>query len=331
MKNYLSISNRRQFIKKGTLAATGASLAPLLISSCSPKKSDTMKEAVKEVMDDPGLWFKISLAQWSFHKAIFDGKMDTFTFIDKAKELGFEGVEYVNQFFKDKAEDFSFLDQLNARNKEHGLIQNLIMIDREGGLGTVDDAERTKAIENHYKWVHAAKYLGCGSIRVNAYGEGSAEDVSAAAIDGLGRLSEYAAKEGLNVIVENHGSYSSNGQWMANVLEQVGMDNCGSLPDFGNFCIKREEGNWRNCLEEYDRYKGTAELMPYAKAVSAKTNVFDADGNETETDYMRMMKIVKDAGFTGFVNVEYEGDGLTEEEGVIATMALLKKVGKALM
>jgi len=328
MQKFRSDRNRRTFIKKGTALSLGAT-APFLFS-CKSSKEKEVKEAVAAVMNEPSLWFKISLAQWSFHKAMFDGTMDTLSFIDKAKELGFEGVEYVNQFFKDKAEDFGFLDQLNARNKEHGLIQNLIMIDREGGLGSVDDTERTTAIENHYKWVNAAKYLGCDSIRVNAYGEGSAEDVSAAAIDGLGRLSEYAAKDGINVIVENHGGYSSNGEWMANVLKQVGMDNCGSLPDFGNFCIKREEGNWRNCIESYDRYKGTAELMPYAKAVSAKTNYFDADGNETATDYMRMMKIVKDAGFTGFVNVEYEGDDLTEEEGVVKTLELLRKVGKAL-
>jgi len=253
---------------------------------------------------------------------------DTFDFISKARELGLPAVEYVNQFFKDKAEDMSFLDQLNKRAADEGIFQNLIMIDREGDLGNADDKERTQAIENHYKWVHAAKYLGCGSIRVNSRGIGKAEDVSAAAVDGLGRLSEYAAKENINVIVENHGGYSSDGKWMANVLKEVGMENCGSLPDFGNFCITR--ANDGSCEDEYDRYQGMIDLMPYAKAVSAKSNDFDSDGNEIHTDFMRMMKIVKDAGFTGYVNIEYEGKKLSEEEGVIKTIELLKKVGAAL-
>ena len=327
MKNSLSYP-RRNFIKSGTAVVAGGMFTPLLLNSCKAENKTTSEGAEKVIeAASKDLFFKLSLAQWSFHKALFAGKMDNLTFIDKAKELGFDGVEYVNQFFRDKAEDMSFLDQLNAKAKEHSLIQNLIMIDREGGLGLVDDAKRTEAINNHHKWVHAAKYLGCGSIRVNAYGEGTAEEVSAAAIDGLGRLSEYAAKEGINVIVENHGGYSSDDAWMANVLKQVGMDNCGSLPDFGNFCIKRGSDG---CEEEYDRYQGMMDLMPYAKAVSAKSHDFDADGNEIHTDYVRVMKIVKEAGFRDFVNVEYEGRELSEEEGVIKTVALLKKVGAEL-
>ncbi len=321
-------SLRRNFLKKSSVIVAGATVVPFFLNACKAE-SKTVIAATKEAVElaSKDLFFKLSLAQWSFHKTLFAKKMDNLSFIDKAKELGFDGVEYVNQFFKDKAEDMAFLDQLNAKAKEHNLIQNLIMIDREGGLGLVDDTKRTEAINNHHKWVHAAKYLGCGSIRVNAYGEGTAEEVSAAAIDGLGRLSEYAAKESINVIVENHGGYSSNGAWMANVLKQVDMDNCGSLPDFGNFCIKRGKDG---CEEEYDRYQGMIDLMPYAKAVSAKSHDFDADGNEINTDYVKVMKIVKDSGFSDFVNVEYEGRDLSEEEGVIKTVELLKKVGAEL-
>lgn len=326
----MDYSKRRKFLKTGATITAASVVTPFFLQSCKEaskeKKADAAATAT-EMASTKDLFFKLSLAQWSFHKALFGGKMDNLSFIDKAKELGFDGVEYVNQFFKDKAEDMAFLDQLNAKAKEHNLVQNLIMIDGEGGLGLTDDAKRTEAIQNHHKWVHAAKYLGCGSIRVNAYGEGTAEEVSAAAIDGLGRLSEYAVKEGINVIVENHGGYSSNGEWMANVLKQVGMENCGSLPDFGNFCIKRGKDG---CEEEYDRYQGMKDLMPYAKAVSAKSHDFDAEGNEIHTDYMKVMKIVKDAGFRDFVNVEYEGRELSEEEGVIKTVALLKKVGAEL-
>lgn len=204
------------------------------------------------------------------------------------------------------------------------------MIDGEGEIGNQNEAERIKAVENHYRWVDAAKYLGCATIRVNAAGKGTAEEVAKAAADGLSRLGEYGEKVGINIIVENHGGYSSNGAWLSGVMKQVNKPNVGTLPDFGNFCIKRDPSNWRNCLESYDRYQGTAELMPYAKGVSAKSHDFDADGNEKETDYMKIMKIVKDSGFKGIVGIEYEGESLSEEEGIRKTKALLEKVRAAL-
>lgn len=276
-------------------------------------------------------FFEISLAQWSFHKALFAKKLDHLDFAVKAKtEFGISVVEYVNQFFKDKAENTPYLNEMLKRCKDHGVINHLIMIDGEGELGHLDDVARKKAVENHYKWVDAAKYLGCRTIRVNAAGEGSAEDVAKAAIDGLSRLGEYGRKVGINVIVENHGGYSSNGQWLSGVMKAINQPNVGTLPDFGNFCLKHPPGDWFKCLEEYDRYKGTAEMMPFAKGVSAKTYSFKEDGNETDTDYYKMMKIVKDAGFRGYVGIEYEGDKYSEEEGVRRTKTLLEEVGRAL-
>ena len=275
-------------------------------------------------MKDP--FFKISLAQWSLHRTLRGGGMDNLDFAAKTKnDFGIEAVEYVNQFFKDKAEDTAYLDQMTQRATDVGVQQLIIMIDGEGGLGDPDDGARMKAVENHYKWVEAAKYLGCHSIRVNAYGVGSAEDVGLAAVDGLGRLATFAQNRGINVIVENHGGYSSNGSWLAGVMKQVGMDNCGTLPDFGNFCIERGEDG---CANEYDRYQGVEEMMPFAKAVSAKSHDFDANGNEINTDYARMLKIVKDHGYSGYVGIEYEGSGLSEDEGIMATKKLLEKVGR---
>ncbi|MEM0994108.1 MAG: TIM barrel protein, partial [Bacteroidota bacterium] len=229
--------------------------------------------------------------------------------------------------FKDKAEDMNYLKQMKTRAADNGVTSLLIMIDREGGLGDTDEKQRTKAVENHYKWVDAAKFLGCHSIRVNAYGEGTAEEVAQAAVDGLGRVSEYAKNADINVIVENHGGYSSNGKWLSGVMTEINMENCGTLPDFGNFCIKRGKDM---CEEEYDRYVGVEELMTHAKAVSAKTHNFDAEGNETDTDYMKMMKIVKDAGYKGYVGIEYEGSGMSADEGIMTTRDLLIKVGKQL-
>ena len=283
-------------------------------------------------------FFKISLAQWSFHKALGrnaegTSTMDNLDFAAKAAELGCTGVEYVNQFFKDKAEDEAYLGKMKQAAAEAGGQRVLIMVDGEGGLGNPDEAKRKEAVENHHKWVKAAKFLGCHSIRVNAYGEGTAEEVAAAAVDGLTQLATFAKEHGINVIVENHGGYSSNGEWMADVIDKVGLDNCGMLPDFGNFCEEySKEENWqdRKCLKEYDRYKGVELFMKTAKAVSAKSHDFDEDGNETKTDYKKMLQIVKDAGYTGYIGIEYEGSELSEEEGIKATKALLEKVGKEL-
>lgn len=273
--------------------------------------------------------FTISLAEWSLHKALFSKKMDNLDFPGVARNTyGIGVVEYVNQFFKDKAEDTAYLNQLLQRCKDNNVTNHLIMIDGEGGLAELEDKKRQTSIENHYKWVHAAKYLGCKTIRVNAYGVGSRSDVQQAAIDGLSRLGEYAGKENINVIVENHGGYSSDGEWLSAVMKKVGRKNVGTLPDFGNFCIERKEDHC--CVKEYDRYKGTQELMPFAKGVSAKTYNFDEQGNCTETDYYKMMRIVKNAGFSGYIGIEYEGDKLGEEEGIKKTKALLERVSKSI-
>jgi sugar phosphate isomerase/epimerase len=263
---------------------------------------------------------KISLAEWSFNKALFAGEMDHLDFAKVAKrEFGLDGVDYVNQFFKDKGSDADYLAEMNTRAIDEGVESLLIMVDGEGNLGDADPNKRTRAIQNHYKWVSAAKLLGCHSIRVNAAtgDQGSFEEQMKRAADGLGRLSEYAADVKLNVIVENHGGLSSNGKWLSGVMAMVNLPNCATLPDFGNFRIQGDE--W------YDRYQGVEELMPYAKAVSAKSHKFDAEGNETETDYLRMMKIVLAAGYRGYVGIEFEGGG-GAVSGVQKTVDLLRRV-----
>jgi sugar phosphate isomerase/epimerase len=303
-------SNRRQFLQQMSGLAAGAVLGQNVFAAETVKKS----------------FFEISLAQWSLHKALFAKQLDNLDFPEKAKnDFGISVVEYVNVFFKDKAKDTSYLNELLKRCRDNDVKNHLIMCDGEGNLGAAKDADRLIAVENHYKWVDAAKHLGCATIRVNAAGEGSRSAVAKAAVDGLGRLSEYADKVGINVIVENHGSYSSDGSWLAGVMKEVNKKNVGTLPDFGNFCIKRDASNWMTCLESYDRYVGTKELMPFAKGVSAKTYDFDEQGNCIETDYNRIMNIVKDSGFKGYIGIEYEGDKISEEEGIRKTKALLEK------
>jgi sugar phosphate isomerase/epimerase len=258
--------------------------------------------------------FRISLAQWSLHRALFDGTINNLDFPREAKRTyGINAVEYVNQFFKDKAKDLDYLGQLSQRAADEGVENLLIMCDRLGKIGDPDNAARTTAIENHFPWVEAAKRLGCHSIRVNASSAGSFEEQQKLAADGLSRLGEYAGQLELNVIVENHGGLSSNGEWLAGVMKLVDRANVGTLPDFGNF-------------QDYDRYQGVEELLPFAKGVSAKSHAFDAEGNETKTDYRRMLKLVIAAGYRGYVGIEYEGKELPEPEGIKATKQLLETV-----
>lgn len=268
--------------------------------------------------------FRISLAQWSLHKLLFAGEIDHLDFAGEARSMGFDAIEYVNAFFKDKAEDKDYLREMNARATDNGMTQLLIMCDGEGALGDADEKARTQSIENHKKWVHAARTLGCHSIRVNAQSSGSYIEQQDRAADGLRRLTEFAQPFGINVIVENHGGLSSNGEWLSAVMKQVDHPMCGTLPDFGNFCM-----DWSRSSEPeawYDRYKGTGELMPFAKAVSAKSHEFDADGNETGTDYRRMMKVVLNSGYHGWVGVEYEGSKHSPREGSKLTKKLLETI-----
>ena len=260
---------------------------------------------------------QLSLAEWSLNRPLHAGEMTNLDFPAHAAKLGFKAIEYVNQFFKDDALNAAYLAELNTRCRDLGLYQHLIMVDGEGALGSPDKAERTKAVHSHAKWLNAAATLGCATIRVNASSAGSYDEQMKLAADGLHALAELAAPMNLNVVVENHGGLTSNGAWLAAMIRRVGLPNCGTLPDFGNFRISDSES--------YDRYLGVEEIMPYAKAVSAKSYDFDLDGNETMIDYRRMMKIVWDAGYRGWVGIEYEGERRPPDEGIMLTKALIEK------
>ena len=332
--------NRRKFVNN--TAKTGLAITFLGAYACKQAKKEEETEASVEDLPEKEAepFFQLSLAQWSINKMIREGGVDPYTFAEKAASWGFTGLEYVSQLYNAELEaaDYSaeamqdFVDKSNAEAKKHGLQNVLIMIDRQGDLAAADEKERKEAVENHHKWVDAAAAMGCHSIRVNLNGVQEPEGWVAASVDGLSQLATYSKDKNINIIVENHGGLSSNAALLSQVMTQVNMDNCGTLPDFGNFCVKRESGDYyeSKCIEEYDKYQGVAELMPHAKAVSAKAYDFDADGNETGIDFERILKIVKDAGYTGFIGVEYEGNNLSEEEGIIATKNLLLKLGKAL-
>ena len=314
-------------------SAFSLSLAFVFALSSLSCKEKTTKEAPSQetaVLTAPN--FKLSLAQLSIHKIINEGGLDPYAFAEKAHDWGFEGLEYVSQLYNKELQPTNygpeamanFVAKSLAESEKYGMQNLLIMIDGQGNLATTDTAERQAAVENHYKWVDAAAALGCHSVRVNLAGSNDPEVWIPAATDGLSKLATYAATKNINVIVENHGGLSSNAGLLVQVMEAVNMDNAGTLPDFGNFCIAAEWGaSGRTCSEEYDRYKGIEEMMPYAKAVSAKSHDFGPEGQEIHSDYPRIMKLVKDAGYNGFVGVEYEGSILSEEAGIIATRDLL--------
>ena len=327
---------RRTFNKNAIVTGLGAGLIGLKGCTTSNKKSEA------QTVDDMP-FFKLSLAQWSIHKMIREEGLDPNAFADKAKEWGFTGLEYVSQLYRDDLQKSSSISaglqrvvkQLKVRSNDNGLENLIMMVDLppgEGDMAVFDESLRKKAVESHFPYVEATAALGCHSMRVNMFGEMDPDNWKSTAIDALGELGEYAAGSNVNILIENHGYLSSNARLLMEVIHEVNLPNCGTLPDFGNFCLKRaDDQRWGTaCIEEYDKYKGVEELMPAAKAVSAKSYDFDADGNETSIDYQRMLKIVKNAGYTGYIGVEYEGNRLSEEKGIIATKELLVNIGKTL-
>jgi len=296
---------RREFIKKSASLTAGVTLGGLsstLLNGCNNKMS-----------------FKISLAEWSLHRALNSKEIDHLDFAAIAKnDFSINAIEYVNSFFFNHAKDNAYLIEMKSRADDHGVISLLIMCDNEGNLGEPEEKKRIQAVQNHYKWAEAAKFLGCHSIRVNARSFGTYDEQIKLAADGLRRLVEFGDNIEINIIVENHGGLSSNGEWLSSVMKEVNHPRIGTLPDFGNFRI--ENDNW------YDRYKGMEELMPYAKAVSAKSHEFDKNGDETGSDYYRMMDIVLENGYNGYVGIEYEGSKHSEMEGIRLTNKLLKKI-----
>lgn len=323
---------RRDFLKKTALGAAGIGLASALpqflqasanynAANYNPpnhnpaNNNPANQTGTNTAAPDPKLFFQLAVSQFSFASQFWTQQLKPLDFPAKSKELGITGLDYCSMFFADKAKDQQFLSQLKQRSADAGTYNLRIMVDGEGVLGDLNEATRTKAIENHYKWIDAAATLGCPMIRVNVEGEGKPEDVATAAVDSLGRLIGYGSRQHIDVIVENHVGISCNGAWLAGVMKQLNSPHCGTLADFGNFCINRTKPETMDiagymktkCLEEYDRYKGITELMPFAKGVHAKTHLFTADGNDQETDFNRMFKIIKGSGFTGWVSIEYEG------------------------
>lgn len=293
-----------------------------LLMSCS-KTKDTAQLESQLIQGEA----KYSLAQWSFNRDLFAGEMDTVDFIYAAKDMGFDGVELVSQFFQDKVADLDYLDRLNSAANEAGIKNIMIQVDNIGNLGASDPALRAQAITDGKKWVDAASYLGCDMIRVNAHGDGSPAEIKAHSIEAIGTLAEYANQKGIQIIIENHGGISNNGAWLADLVATLADKNVGSLADFHNWCTERENGQlWgAPCRQEYDGYLGFAELIATDKSVSVKGIEFDAQGNETSMDFPRFFNMMQEASYKGYLGIEYEGSSLPSREGILKTKALAEK------
>ncbi len=311
------MTTRRNFIKK--LAFVGGALL--------------VNPAAKTIARSSGT-LKISLAEWSLHRTLHAGHLDHLDFPAKARNtFGIDTVEYVNGFFggkkmsfKKAGKDKKYLNELLTRSKDAGVVNHLIMVDEEGPLSLPSDKKRLAAVDDHKKWIDAAAFLGCNTVRLNLHGDGSSNDKKIASTDSLSRLGSYAKPMGINVVVENHGSDSSDAAWVADVMRQVNMQNVGTLPDFGNFCLTHPWGTTdEDCERPYDRYQGVKELLPFAKGVSAKTYDFDENGEQPKMDYQRLIDIVKASGFEGYIGIEFEGKTQSEEEGIRKTKTLIEK------
>jgi len=274
---------------------------------------------------------KISLAQWSLHRAIkINQTLSPFDFSLKAREMGFDAVEYVSSLYWNELKTKPIkkvTKTLLSNSKDHGIKNLLIMVDGEGDLASNNKNKRQKSVDNHKKWIEMAYNLGCHSIRVNLNGDRRKNKWIEYSSESLTQLCLISKKDKINIIVENHGGLSSNASYLAKVMKNVNLDNCGTLPDFGNFCIKKidPENYFSQCINEYDKYEGMTELMPYAKAVSAKSYDFDSNGEESTIDFKRIIEITKEFNYNGYYGIEYEGLNLGENEGISKTKKLIEK------
>lgn len=297
--------NRRHALR--TIALSTGVAAPIL-SSCSKESGD---ETVS--IDEP--WLKLAVQQYSFNKELRSGALAIPDYPKTVVEgTGIKALEYFNGHMEEQAGKVAFFKDLRQRTDDLGAVNTMMLCRSKEALDSPDAAERAAAIEGYRPWLEAMKILGGSCIRVDVRSNGDAEEQKAHAIAGLKALTAVAESEyELGIVVENHGGHSSNGAWVAEVMKGVAMENCGTLPDFQNF-------------KEYDPYLGVEEMMPWAKIVCAKSKAFDAEGNEINVDFRRMLKIVKEGGFSGYIGIEFEGHDVPPVEGINLTKALIERV-----
>lgn len=311
------MTTRRRFIKQSLIGTAAISLP--IVSSCTAQRVHAPK---------------ISLAQWSLNRAFRKGELQAIDFAAiTRKDYGLDAVEYVNSFYAENKNNQAFWADMQNRAEGEGVESLLIMVDAEGELGNANDAIRLQAVDNHKTWVDIAAQLGCHSIRVNAFGDADRAIIKRALVDGLGRLCEYSETADIHVIIENHGLYSSDADFVIEVVQEINNPYMGTLPDFGNWCTSVQWGGTRDdsCEYIYDLAKGVELFMPYAKGVSAKTYDFNEAGGQDRIDYINLLQIVKNHNYSGYIGIEYEGENLSEPDGIKATQNLIERTWSQLV
>ena len=327
-------NSRRNFIKKLFLLSQSLLLPQNLISNHYSKKN-----------------LDIALQVYSFAPELLQGKFQILDFPRIIRnDYNISGAEYWSIAFLGKEKDNEFIKSLRNNSKEFGVDNLIILVDnidiqtmKSGpSLASSIKTERDSAIDFHKQWVEVAKEIGCHSIRVNLR---SKEDDNKKILDNssksLHELIEFSKNYKINIVVENHGGITGDADWMVDLMENINSKYLGTLPDFGssNFCVNKGEldleGITNRCENQYDKYDGVKKLMPYAKGVSAKSHNFNEEGEELSTDFSRMIKIISESDYDGYITIEYEGaimsmygqgeNYLNSNEGIIATKKLIEK------
>lgn len=330
--------NRRSILKK-------LLLYPGLISATSFLTSPPTRARDQNILQGKSFHKRISLSQWSFHRAILGSSMEdyaTFTkllhskpervlqghldsrdILNIANSLGIKKVDLVNVLFFGHAMDKPWLNEFIAKAKSFNTSFQVLMCDQAGNLGASSQLARKQSINAHIVWLETAVYLGCKQLRVNAIGDGSYLSQLRQCADSLSKLGAIAESMGIELLVENHGYASNNGAWLAMLIEETNHDNVKVFADFDNFFM----GGWDLSPERrYDRIQGLLDLAPFTAGVSAKSHDFGALGDETTIDFRKCIAIFEENGFDGLYSAEYEGDRISELEGAISTVRLTSSI-----
>ncbi len=286
----MSDISRRNFIEKSLVAGAAAAITPSVIGS------ELFGSTPRLIKDD------ISLAQWALVDEVKSGKWKTLDFAKIARnDFGLNGIEFVNTLFEVTTE--GYLKKLRKNADDNGVTMVLIMVDDEGdGCGATKE-ERNQFAINHRKWIDAAAYLGCKSIRTNCRGPENADKAEALkwAAESYNMLLEYAVPAKISVLIENHGGVSNDADWMVSLMKEVDNLYFGTYPD------------WRRPADNFDNVDYLKKMLPFAGGMSYRNQ-------PTEELTAKMIKLAKDSGYRGWYGIESSG-----REEIKKGIELLKK------
>jgi len=307
---------RRQFIHKNLFAAGGVmglSQFPGLLQEAWA--SDLKSE------------FKVSIAPWSLtRKPYGENDPDGIHFLDYplvARELGFEAIEHDNLHYPGDLPNDKHLAKMKQRTEEAGVTNTLILCGALGDIADSRKSRRKKANFNYERWIEAAQFLGCHQVRVvcSDHIDIDWDEKMKLTVEAVSKLADFAQGHSIELLIENHNGYTSNPNWLVEMIQKVNRPNCGILGDFTEWRIEQNPD-----VLYPDPYKGYEILAPYVKSVGAKSTTFDVLGNELVTDYPRMFEILNKVGYQGYIAVEYFGNDLPRRKGTTMTKELVERI-----